>query len=201
MREISSPAIYFEKPGPENTSRTLALAEKRALDLNIHSIIVASTTGDTGSKASEIFKRQKLVVVTHSQGFKEPNTQELTEDNRLKITANGGKILTAQHTMGGLNRAIRLKLNTYQPDEIIADVLRMFGAGMKVMMEITMMAADAGLINAGEPAIAIAGTHSGADWSALILPVNSFKFFDLRILEIICMPAEAHPGFRQINSH
>jgi len=165
------------------------------MDLNIQTIVVASTTGFTGANASRLFKGRDLVVVTHAQGYKGPNTQELTSEIRKIIESNGGKILTAQHTFGGVNRSVRIKMNTYQLDEIIADVLRIFGAGMKVMMEICMMAADAGLIEVGKPVLAIAGTHRGADMAAILIPANSPNFFDIKVLEILCMPSEGHPEF------
>lgn len=195
MKEFTSPITYFQEAGEKNTERTLELARKRADELEISTLLVASTFGNTGRKAVEYLRGKNVIVVTHSQGFKEPNTQELSEKNRRAIITGGAKILTAQHTMGGLNRAIRLKTNTCQPDEIIADVLRIFGAGMKVMMEITMMCADAGLINVGEPIIAIAGSHHGADMAAVLSPENSFNFFNMKIPEIICMPSEYHPVF------
>lgn len=200
MEEFSSTIVYFENAGKENTERTLKLAAARVEDLNIQNVIVASTTGYTGALAAELFKDKNLVVITHAQGYIEPNTQELSEMNRQKIVSNGGKILTAQHTFGGINRAVRKKFNTYQLDEIIASVLRIFGAGMKVMMEISMMAADAGLVEAGKPALAIAGTHRGADMASILIPVNSPDFFNLKVLEVICMPSENHPAF-SINPH
>jgi hypothetical protein len=195
MKEITSPVVYFDKPGKENTERTLEIALQRAKELGIQTIVVASTTGFSGALASDLFKGKNLIVVTHAQGYKRPNTQELTAENRKMIESNGGKILTAQHTFGGINRAVRNKSNTYQLDEIIADVLRIFGAGMKVMMEISMMAADAGLIDVGKPTLAIAGTHRGADMAAILIPANSPNFFELKVLEILCMPSESHPGF------
>jgi hypothetical protein len=136
-----------------------------------------------------------VVAVTHSTGFKEANFQELTDENRALIESHGGKVLTCQHAMGGINRAIRKKLDTYQIDEIIAFTLRTFGEGMKVAFEITLMAADAGLVKTGEPAIAIAGTGRGADTAVLLLPANAQSFFDLKVLEVICMPSPKHPDF------
>jgi uncharacterized protein len=121
----------------------------------------------------------------------------LTNNYREVIESAGGRILTAQHSFAGVNRAIRKKLETYQPNEIIADVLRIFGAGMKVMIEIAMMAADAGLIETGKPVIAVAGTHRGADSASVIIPNNSDNFFDIRVPEIICVPAPEHPFLYQ----
>jgi len=179
---------YYSKPGKENTEQTLRIARERAKELGIRQIVVASTGGETGRKAVEIFKGHHLVVVTHSTGFAEPNAQRLTEENKQAILNGGAHLLTCQHAFGGVNRAIRRKLNTYQVDEIIAYALRIFGEGMKVVCEITLMAADAGLIRTDEPVLAIAGTGRGADTAAVLRPANAQDFFDLRVNEILCKP-------------
>lgn len=189
MAESSGKITYFRKPGRENTERTLQIAKERAEGSDIRQIVVATTSGETGRKAAEIFNDYHLVVITHSTGFREPDTQELPEENRQAILAEGARLLTCQHAFGGVNRAIRRQLNTYQVDEIMAHTLRIFGEGMKVVCEITLMAADAGLIHTGEPVLAIAGTGDGADTAAVLRPANAQNFFDLRVNEILCKPA------------
>lgn len=186
--EVQATAYYFEKPGKENTPRTLELAKKRAEELGINTVLVASTRGDTGVRACEVFRGYNVVVVTHATGFKEPNYQELTEENRTAIEAAGGKILTCQHAFGGVGRAVRKKLGTYELEELIAYTLRIFGEGLKVAVEIALMAADAGLVRTDEPCIAIAGTGSGADTAVVLKPANAQAFFDLQVLEVICKP-------------
>jgi uncharacterized protein len=193
MNEIKSTIVYFEKYGRANTERVLNLVDQRSKELGIKTVLVASTTGNSGCMAVKMLSEREIIVVSHAAGYAGPNTQELTQENRKEIETGGGKILTAQHGFAGVNRAIRKKLETYQPNEIIADVLRIFGAGMKVMLEIAMMSADAGLIETGKPVIAIAGTNRGADTAAVVIPDNSDNFFDLKVLEIICMPAPGHP--------
>lgn len=188
MNETTIQCTYFHMPGKDNTKRVLQIAKARADQLGIRSIVVATTTGETGVQASEIFKGYNLVVVTHSTGFKEPNFQELTDENRRAIEANGGCILTCQHAFGGIGRAVRKKLQTYELEEIVAYTLRIFGEGMKVACEIALMAADAGLIRVGEPAIAIGGTGRGADTAIVLLPANVQTFFDMRIMEVLCKP-------------
>ncbi len=180
--------IYFEKPGPENTDRTLEVALARAMDLGARTILVASTQGETGVKAVERFKGLQTVVVTHSAGFKSPNSQELLPENRSAIEAGGGKVLTCMHAFGGINRAVRVKMGTYQMDEVIAFALRTLGQGFKVCVEIALMAADAGLVEVGEPCIAIGGTGRGADTAVVLSPANAQSFFDIRIHEILCKP-------------
>jgi hypothetical protein len=197
MSEIVSATVYFQAVGPVNTDRVLQLANERVKATGVEQVVIATTGSAVGVKTAELFKGLKVVVVSHSTGFNAPDQQELTAENRLKIEQAGGVVLTTTHAFGGVNRAIRRKLNTYQVDEVIAFTLRNFGQGMKVAAEITLMAADAGLISVEKPALAIGGTGSGADTAVILQPANAQSFFDLRILEILCMPAPKHPLFEK----
>ena len=188
MDDTTTNCTYFRGPGRDNTECVLRIAKVRAEELGIQSVVVATTTGQTGLRATQVFRDYNLVLVTHSTGFKEPNYQELTEENREAIEANGGHILTCQHAFGGVGRAVRKKLRTYELEEIVAYTLRIFGEGMKVVCEIALMAADAGLIRVDEPAIVIAGTGRGADTAVVLRPANAQTFFDMRIMEVLCKP-------------
>jgi len=181
-------SIYFDTRGPDCTEETLRLALARAEALGIRDVIVATTRGATGARAAELFQGYNLVVVTHSTGFARPDFQELTDEYRVAIERLGGRILTAQHAFGGVGRAVRKKLDTYQVDEIMAYTLRVFGEGLKVAVEVALMAADAGLVRTDREAIAIGGTGRGADTAVVLTPANAQTFFDLRIHEIICKP-------------
>jgi len=180
--------VYFDEPGKENTDEVLRLAKRRAKELGIKTILVASTTGDTALKAMEVFKGARIVAVSHFTGMREPNTQDFTEENRQKVLSAGGAVLTATHLFSGLGRAMRKKFNMYLFEETVANTLRIFGQGMKVACEITLMAADAGLVRTDEDIIVIGGTGRGADTAAVLRPVNSEDFFDLKVREILCKP-------------
>ncbi len=193
MLEKSSQCVYFAETGPQNTARALELARTRAEALGVRHALVASTSGSTGVRAAHEMLSMRVIVVTHSTGFQEPDKQELTRENRSAIDAAGAQILTCQHAFGGVGRGVRTKLGTYEIDEIIAFTLRTFCEGIKVAAEMCLMATDAGLLSTSEPVVAIAGTGSGADTAAILLPTNAQTFFDLRFLEIICMPAPGHP--------
>jgi hypothetical protein len=186
--DLIVPCVYFEKPGPQNSRQTLEAAACRAEELGVRNIVVASSTGKTGVTAAELFRGKNLVVVTHSAGFLRPDHQELKPALRRKIEGLGGKVFTGQHAFGGVNRAVRKKLATYELDEIIAHALRTFGEGAKVAVEISLMAADAGLISTREPCISIGGSDSGVDSALLLRPANAQTFFDLRILEVLAKP-------------
>ena len=97
-------------------------------------------------------------------------------------------MLTTTHAFSGLSRAMRKKFKMYLFEEVVANTLRILGQGMKVACEITIMAADAGLVRTDEDVIAIGGTSRGADTAVVLRPVNSEDFFDLRVKEILCKP-------------
>ena len=188
MTETIVQSVYFDRPGPHNTARTLEIAVQRAEELDIRTILVASTRGETGVLAARQFQGRNVVVVTHATGFRGPNVQELTDENRVAIETAGAWVLTCQHALGGIDRAVRKKWGTYGIGEIVAQTLRIFGEGMKVCAEIALMAADTGLVRVGEPCIAIGGTGRGADTAVVLIPVNVQKFFDLRLMEVLAKP-------------
>ena len=186
--EVFLPCVYFEKSGEENTRRTLEVSAQRAQKLDIRDIVIATTSGKTGLIALELMAQHNIVVVSHSTGFVKPGFQQMSEEMRRQLEVSGAKVLTCQHALGGINRAVRKKLGTYELDEIIAYTLRMFGQGTKVAVEIALMAADAGLISLSNPCICIGGTGKGADTAILLKPVHAQDFFDLRIMEFLAKP-------------
>jgi hypothetical protein len=186
------PCRYFKKPGPQNTREVMEAVSRRAKELRINNILVATCSGKTAFAALEVPGREpgfKIIAVTHVTGFQKPNHQELGEETRRELEAKGITVLTCQHAFGGIGRAVRNKLSTFQIDEIIAFALRTFGEGTKVAIELALMAADAGLVRTDEDVISIGGTGKGADTALVLQPANSFCFFDLKVKEIICKPA------------
>ncbi|MDP2662940.1 MAG: pyruvate kinase alpha/beta domain-containing protein [Dehalococcoidia bacterium] len=180
--------VYFDGAGSSNTEVTFSLARERALAMGIQDIVVASTAGEAGVRAADYFKGFRVVIVSHAAGYRRANEQEMTEENRRAIQDAGATVLTCLHPFGGLGRAVRTKYATFTTEEIIPNVLRLFGQGMKVVIEIAMMAADAGLVRSGEDVIAVAGTNHGADTAVVVTAVNTQRFFDLRVREILCKP-------------
>ena len=185
---MESTTVYFDNPGRGNTDEVLRIARERAEELGIKKVLVASTGGDTAIKAVEVFDGIKVIAVSHATGFREPNSQEFTEEKRKMVESRGGVVLTTTHAFAGVSRAMRKKFETYVVGEVIAHTLRIFGQGMKVVCEIALMAADSGLVRTDEDVIAIGGSSRGADTAVVLKPVNSHDFFDLRVREILCKP-------------
>jgi hypothetical protein len=195
--EMELKTVYFEQPGDVNTETALSLARKRADELGIKTIVVASTTGRTAVRAMDAFKGLKVVIVTLSYGLRsEPNTSAFTEENRKIVESKGGRIFTGTIAFGGISRAFRQSEipqapATYVVGDLIASTLRVFSQGTKVACEIAIMAADAGLVRTDEEVISIGGTGDagrGADTAIVVQPTYAHLFFDLRVKEFICKP-------------
>jgi uncharacterized protein len=182
--------MYFAKAGLENTAKTLEIACTYAKNNKIRDIIIASTTGYTARTFVNDFPYGdfRTTVVTHNVGFKDPGDVEFPRELREDLSRRGIKVLTGTLVLRGLGTAIREKLG-YSEQDLIAHTLRMFSQGVKVCVEISAMAVDAGLVPPTD-VIAIAGTGRGADTACLIGAQSSNKFFDIRVREILAKPKE-----------
>lgn len=172
------------------TADVIRIAKDVCTDRNITDVIVASTRGGTGVAVAKAFQGLpvKVVVVAHSVGFRDPNSQEFLPDALAEIQAQGGTVVFSTMPFHTINDAVRAKMGS-STATLIADTLRMLGQGTKVCVEIVAMACDAGLVPSEKAVVAIAGTGRGADTVLLIKSANSRRFFDLKILDVIAKPA------------
>lgn len=182
--------IYiFNEPGKENTEKAIEIAKKRALEENIRWVVVASATGETGVKVAEAFKNTnvKIVVIAESVDMKQPKDEYIKRLSELKIP-----VLRGIHAFRGVNESYVVLYGGVSVSSIVAHTLRRISQGVKVAVEVVLMAADAGLIPLDQEIISIAGTAQGADTVLIVRPSTSSKFFDkekgLEIKEIVAMP-------------
>lgn len=178
--------MYFSQQGAVNTDKTVELVLKRAKELKIKHVVVASYTGETATKF--LGHGFNLVCVTHHVGSAGPGVDEMSLQMREKLKEQGCSVLTTTHLLAGVDRAIKNKFGGIYPAEIMAHTLRLFGQGIKVGIEIASMALDAGLVPFGQEIIAVGGSAQGADTAIVITPAHSNQFFDGKIHEIICKP-------------
>jgi hypothetical protein len=178
--------MYWKKPGLSNTAATVELALAKAGEAGIGDIVVASCSGATAGLLAG--KAPNVVCVTHAQGYAAAGENEMPAAVRAELTARGVKVLTTTHVLSGAERGMSRKFGGAYPVEIMAHTLRMFGQGVKVCVEVAVMALDAGLIPHGREVIAVAGTGKGADTAVVIRPAHAANIFDTYVAEIICKP-------------
>jgi len=156
--------VYWPDKGSVNTSATVKAALERAKELSVKQVVVASNSGSTARLL--IGQGLEVICVTHHVGFSSPGLDEMEPQVRRDLDKEGVKLLTTTHLLAGVDRALRTKFEGIYPAEIAATTLRMFGQGVKVCVEISVMALDAGLIAYGEEVIAVGGSGRGADLHA-----------------------------------
>ncbi len=193
MTFIEKKTWYFDKPGPVNTADAARFAVVRAKELQIRTIVVASTSGKTAEIFHEALKDSQidLVVVTHVVGFTKPGEWEFSREAAGRLQKQGVKIVTGTHALSGLERALSRspKIGGGSRTDAVAEALRRIVAvGMKVAVECVLIAADQGAIGIGNEVIAVGGTASGADTVCVIRPSHTANFFDLQVREIVAMP-------------
>jgi len=179
---VEKKIVYFNKAGRTNTRETLRLAAEEAAARGISKVLVASTTGETARRAAEQFAGTgiKLIIVPHQFGFKAG--KRFPPELVAELEQQGHKVHFATmpfHTDD---------FHGCKAVEAMAIALRTICQGMKVCVEIVLMAADAGLVAQGEEVIAVSGTRAGADTAVVALASTTSRFNELHITEILCKP-------------
>lgn len=184
---MESTVTWFERPGGHNTDQALRLARRRAEQLGVRRVVVASTHGGTALAAAEVFRGSgvELLAVSLSAAFA-PEGWVLAAGERQAVEQAGVRVLTGLHGLAdGVAEGL---LGGATAGTVVADTLRLFSQGTKVAVEIAIMAVEAGLLPPGEEAIAVAGTDGGADTVVVLLPAFARRVRDLRVCEIVCKP-------------
>ena len=184
---------YFDKQGEDYTDE-LILAVKDKLDVakNIKYILIASTTGDSALNLHNAIDNDDITIinVSHNVGFSGDNESDISDEMIAKLENVGIKTYQGLHAFSGAARGVTNKYGGFSPLDVVADTLRMFSHGVKVSAEISLMAADAGLVPVGEEIMAIGGRAHGVDTAVILTPVNSKNLFNMKIHEIIAMPRD-----------
>ena len=173
---------YFEEPGASNTEATLDAAIDRARARGIGKIILASTRGDTAKAMAAKLNGTgiTMVVVPHQYGFMAG--QRFTREFAAELEGQGHAV----HFGTMLFHTERFYGS--EAPKALADMLRTFCQGMKVVVEITLMAGDGGQVEIGEEIVVVAGTGRGADTAVVATASTSTHLRDFHITEIICKP-------------
>lgn len=183
--------VIFEKPGKANTDEACRIALARAAALQCP-IVAATTEGFAGARLCELAAEAgfagSIVIVTHAYGTRAPGENALEEEYRQAILTHGAALVTAGHAFAGVERGISVKFQGLYPGEIMAETLKLFGQGTKVVVEIGCMALDAGAIPYGAPIVCMGGTGHGLDTAVVMEPAHSARIFETVVHEMLCKP-------------
>lgn len=182
--------VYFETSGKQNTDKTLEIVKERLQKGDVRKIVLASVTGYTAEKALTVFKDMGVNIIVVGLRRLGPG---FPLELKQKLEQAGHKVLFAEDIVINF-------------PEDVKETLWRFCEGMKVCVEVVLMATDAGLLQPGEEVIAIAGTGplgyekgGGVDTAIVMEAINSGQFLQLetiygmkekrrKIREILCKP-------------
>jgi hypothetical protein len=162
--------IYFKEGGKQNTIDTLEVVKEWIEKEEIKTIVLASSSGTTAKEGMEMIEDREIKLIVIGEDKKDFNKEVEEEIKKRK-----GEVLYAS------------EINYTFPEEI-QNTLYMFSQGMKVCVEIVMIACNAGVIKEGEKVIAIAGTGGGADTACVIEGRGSKEIEKIKIQKIITKP-------------
>ncbi|MEM2239191.1 MAG: pyruvate kinase alpha/beta domain-containing protein [Candidatus Bathyarchaeia archaeon] len=167
--------VYFKEPGPVNTDAVLDCVIRRIKEGDIKTVVVASTTGETGVKFAKALKGLCNVIAV--------SYEEMDKGFKEEIVKYGGKPLDKTH----------LPLHARGMDSI-RNSFYTLGQGFKVCVEVILIASDLEAISTGEDVIAVAGTDRGSDTAIVARACKTSDMFSrdrskkLEIREILAMP-------------
>lgn len=157
---------YYSTPGRENLDKTLALVKKIAEELGIDDIVIASTTGYTAKKAVETLSGTG-VKLTFVGTARDRFPSELIVELKKK----------------GCNVCFSNEVK-YDYPELVKMAYKRFCPGVKVAIEIAMIATQEGYVTTDKDLISVGKW----DTALIIKPSMSSRFEDLMIRELICKP-------------
>ena len=157
---------YYTAPGRENVDKTLTLVKKIAEELGIDDVVIASTTGFTAKKAVETLSGTG-VKLTFVGTARDRFPSELI----VELKKKGYNVCFSNETK-------------YDYSEPVKMAYRRFCPGVKVAVEIAMIAAQEGYVSTDKDIISMGKW----DTALIIKPSISTKFEDLMIRELICKP-------------
>jgi hypothetical protein len=168
-------STYFSEPGSSNTDDVIAAVARRIEENGTRTVVVASTSGETGIKFAEALKgKAKVIDVSHEK------MNPKLKDRMVKL---GAVPVDETH----------LPLHSKGMDDF-RNAFYVLGQGFKVAIEVILIAADKGLLDLHKDVIGVAGTGTGAD-TAIVARATATKdaFGDdsskkLEVREILAMP-------------
>jgi len=194
---VKRQVYYFDQPGEGNTQLVIEAVSQRLKAGGIKRVIVASTSGETAARFARSLKGKfELICVSEApfrrewgEGWpclKEEFRQELEE---LKVPIIDKAPYVFHNSV--LDSA---RWSDAFPERLVKETLYCFGQGMKVAVEVALMAVSCGYVIPFEDVIGVGGSGKGADTAIVLRATYPACLFDkdsakrLEIREVIAMP-------------
>ncbi len=194
---VKRQVYYFDQPGADNTELVIEAVSQRLKAGGVSTVVVASTSGETAKAFARALKeRAELICVSEAPFRREWGEgwpclpQESAEGlRRLGVTVVDKAPYVFHDSV--LEAA---RWPTAFPERLVKETLYCFGQGMKVAVEVVLMAVSCGHIAPCQDVIGVGGSGRGADTAIVLRATYPACLFDkdpekrLEIREVIAMP-------------
>ncbi len=195
---VKREVYYFNKPGEQNTDLVVEAVVRRLEAGGITKVIVATTSGETGVKfARSLRGKAELVCVSEAPyrheawGEKWPCLQEGYKEELKKL----GAVVVDQAPYVFHSSVLESSLwGSLSPEQLVKETLYSFGQGLKVAVEVALIAVSCGYVTPYEDVIGVGGSGKGADTAIVLRATYPATMFTkeankrLEIKEILAMP-------------
>lgn len=185
---------YFDEPGPQNTEDVIESVKKRVELTGIKYVIVASTSGETALKFAKALEGKAKVVSVSGLPYRREWKLEwpcLKSGYQRELEKFGVAIIDRAPYVF---RNSVLEGIQWTPESLVRETLYCFGQGLKVAVEVVLLAVACGFVPPYEDVIGVGGTRKGADTAIILRATYPATIFSketekrLEIREIIAMP-------------
>jgi uncharacterized protein len=172
--------LYFDKPGPQNTTAVLEAIRDWIPQVQPAAVIVTTTTGKTALEAARILKDTgaRLIGAQFQKHVAEERDWHLDPELAAQCKEAGVEFLPDEPALELLDKERGDIVNAW----------RCLGQGFKVAVQVASMCVDTGLIPAGATVIAAGGSAKGADVAIVVKPFGAADIFKSKVNEIIALP-------------
>ncbi|MEM2904189.1 MAG: hypothetical protein QW587_00425 [Candidatus Bathyarchaeia archaeon] len=196
MRDV----LYFERPGSQNTLPVIEAVNERLRFGDIRTVVVPVTTG----KTAELFSRElrgEAEVVTVSEDEAAAATKRIASPERGLL----GSLTRSRLEEASRLADKRLRREAFDMTFLpfsgetwnaVRETLYAFGQGMKVAIEVSVVAVELMKVKPYSRVIAVGGTEGGTDTAIVVRTSPQNEAFGketkkrLAVQEIIAIPIE-----------
>ena len=199
MADVTRSCVYFREAGKHNTDQVAEAVVRRLAQGDIRTVVVSSTTGYTARTFADALQGRDdvtLISVAEAALIREWGTEypTLTPGTKEDLERRGVIVADKVSYVFHNSPFDYSKWQFPTPEEIVRETLYAFGQGLKVAVEVVLIAVTMGLLEPYQDVIAVGGTHRGVDTAIVMNATYPNHIFSqdadkrLRIHEILCKP-------------
>ncbi len=188
---------YFAEHGPQNTEGVIEAVVERLQEGDLSTLVVASTSGRTALKFAQQIESKSVRIICVSDPPQADSYPGISPESRKLLEGLGGLIVdrvpysSTAYSWGASENvygALDLRVLFFDAFRIVG------GNGLKVAIEVGLMATDGGAVQPGQRLIAVGGTSEGADTAIVMKAAFSQNLMAKdptkrpEVYEILAMP-------------